>query len=436
MNSCKEDILKREEVSEINVRPTVAFRAAGDARYDLLGYGYDADKEFASANSARAKVIDVDKIMSKDPSLIEQGIIATQYGTLISGESYKEYSKSQSLKVKATASFNLFKKIFDTSFSGSSSGESFESSRYSYASYDLKIQQRRLTIYADESELFMNYLTRNFERDCQQLSAQGLVTRYGTHVLTDISLGGKLNVTYRAIINKTNKKRAAEAGISMGIAKIFNLNVKGNYSSSEAAENRNAELHFRTIGGDPSNSLIGSMGADGSVSAISIAPWQNSVTLANSQLIDIGENGLIPLYKLVPNSKKRNEVKDYIFSKIYGLKKNKDYLLNGFYYAYSLGRPGWGAFCGKVCYQIDEGLITISERSWFESYEAEKAFVNAGKVYPEDFYEINSEEKFKNHINHFYLYTQNLDLISPYLVSDRKAKDCPILVQEKQSGKY
>ena len=327
MMSCTDEILQKGDGSE-NAQNAEVRRSAGDGKLDLLGYGYDATKEFANANSARAKVIDVDRIKREAPGRIEDGIIDIQRTSITSGSNYEEYNKNLSVKVKATAKFLLF----SATLKGSFSQEELSSDLYSYASVDLKIQRRRLTIYMDKDELCTKYLTSTFVQDCRKLNAEQLVNRYGTHVLKNIVLGGRLSALYRSKVSSGSKKRVVEAGVSVGVSKIFNIEVDGAQSSSEANKNSEESLRYFTVGGSSSNALVGKIGPKENI-VIDIIPWQNSVTLKNAQLIDIDEDGLIPLYELIPDSRKRNEVKNYIFSRIYGLKRYTDYLLNGDIYA-------------------------------------------------------------------------------------------------------
>ena len=429
MMSCTDEILRKGDISE-EVQ-NAERRSAGDGKLDLLGYGYDATKAFANPNSARAKVIDVDRIKREAPGRIEEGIIGIQKNSITSGSNYTEYNKNVSVKVNATAKFLLF----STTLSSSFSQEELSSSLHSYASVDLKVQRRKLTIYMNEDELCTKYLTSTFTQDCHMLSAEQLVNRYGTHVLRDIVLGGKLSVFYRSQANSSSKKKTVEAGISAGISKIFNIQVDGGYSSSEVSKNSDESLRYYTIGGDPANALVGKVGPKENV-VIDITPWQKSVTLQNAQLIDINEDGLIPLYNLIPDSRKKNEVKDYIFSRIYGLIRNRDYLLNGDFYNYIFNpiHPGFPTLT-RIVYQIDEGLITVLDRDY--SGQGDIIFNSDSVIrsaYPPR--QGADYDMFETYVQNIRKYTTDLDQYSPYPISTRKAKDRPILVQEIPSGKF
>lgn len=301
--SCSEESLDVKDESELPLT-----RSAGDGGYDLLGYGYDEKGAFADAAYAKAKVIEIEKLDRKEPNRVEKGVIGKQYFTNFSGENYTSYARSVSLKFKQ--SFSVFK-LLKTSLNWAFQGDDFGSNRYSYASYDMNIQRRRLTIVSDSRHLAENYVTDIFKEDYKHLAPDKLIKRYGAFVLRDIVLGGKLSVAYRSQINTTGKKRIVEAGMSMGMKAIFNVSLKGNYTASDSSMNRNAKLSYRTIGGDPSVGLISTIDMKENRSRININPWQNSVSLQNAQLIDIREDGLIPLYELVADYDKRYELLNY-----------------------------------------------------------------------------------------------------------------------------
>ena len=46
-----------------------------------------------------------------------------------------------------------------------------------------------------------------------------IIQHYGTHVLTDITLGGRITVLYRSSINTSKKTATVEAGCASGIKK-------------------------------------------------------------------------------------------------------------------------------------------------------------------------------------------------------------------------
>ncbi|MGY0039820.1 MAC/perforin domain-containing protein [Pedobacter sp. NJ-S-72] len=153
---------------------------------------------------------------------------------------------------------------------------------------------------------------RSFIADAQKSTPQNIVARYGTHVLSNIVLGGKISFLYRSETKNTDRIKAAMAGINMPLAKIFGITADINTDSKESLKNYSQSINYKTVGGDPTISLIGQIPIGKDLPVINVTSWQSSVTIENSQLIDIRSNGLIPIYELIPDAGKRSLVKAYV----------------------------------------------------------------------------------------------------------------------------
>lgn len=323
LSGCRKDLV----VSDNNTTS----RSAGDNDLDLLGFGYNAEDRFADERSAKAKVIDVEKIRAfpDNTNRIEIGNIGGQNTIVVSGEDAKSYAKNVTKKVNVSAGMLLFKGELKSTFVD----EDFNSSKYSYATLEKLIYRKKLSIYMSVNDVKNKYLTSNFIADCETMSPAELVSTYGTHVLTDITLGGRLKLTYRSQINSTNKTRKVEAGVNLGGIKIFGLGISAdgniNYSQNEITNNTNQSLMYQAIGGDPSVNITGNVNlSNPNVPTVDINQWQSTVSTQNSRLIGIGENGLIPLYELVPGHK-GEEVRKYLLGNKFDLKRGFEYFLNG-----------------------------------------------------------------------------------------------------------
>lgn len=297
---------KKNEIQQPSTGKTIA-RSAGDGKNDLLGYGYDVTGEYANSSAARFPVINVDALQQAQPIRIEWDLSKKQTGNLVAGENAKSYLEKKSLKVKGSFGVGVFKASITTSFSSSD----MFSSKYVYSGYDLVIQQKRVKMNAGIA-LMKAYLNPNFLADIQNETPQYIVKTYGTHVLGDITLGAKLQVTYRSETSNTNREKASEAGVDVSVGKIFSINTGFNHSETETASNFSQSLHYKTIGGDPSKSLIATVPVGTNVPKVSIADWQASSTLANAEMIDFNPEALIPLYELVTDVAKQTALKNYI----------------------------------------------------------------------------------------------------------------------------
>ena len=322
-SSCHKDLVTSNAPTTI--------RTAGDGNLDLLGYGYDIRGRYADARSAKGKVLDVERLLTTEADRVQLANVDNQLTGITSGKSLTEFSSEISKKVKVTAGF-----LFFTSEITSNINKIYtDTSSTSFATGDVIVNRRRLTLNATANQL-RPYLTASFINDCNQLSAADLVNTYGAAVLRDIFLGGKLHFAYGSRINSTTQKQSAGNGINAGVKGILgiNLSVSGEYaqtmSTAEHQKYSNEYLSYETIGGDASQSLIGAVNlGNPSNPSVNVTPWLNSVTRQNAQLIDFGDNALIPIYELIPNAQKRNEVKNYILTQYYHLSEGSDFFLEG-----------------------------------------------------------------------------------------------------------
>jgi hypothetical protein len=298
---------KKQDVTPQPTTSKTMPRSAGDGKNDLLGYGYDVTGEYANSISARFPVINVDALQQDQPVRIEWDLSKKQIGNLVAGENAKSYLEKKSLKVKGSFGIGLFKASITTAFSSSD----VFASKYVYSSYDLVIQQKRVKMNAGTA-LMKRYLTPSFLADLQNETPQYIVRTYGTHVLGDITLGAKLQVLYRSETSSSTREKASEAGVDVSVGKVFSINTGFNHSETETASNFSQSLHYKTIGGDPSKSLISTIPIGSTVPKVNIADWQASSTLANAEMIDFNPEALIPLYELVDDVNKQAALKTYI----------------------------------------------------------------------------------------------------------------------------
>jgi len=300
----KNDALEKLKPNDV---PTIM--SARDGQNDLLGYGYDATGEYANSSSSKFSVINVTALKADQPLRVEWDLSKTQVGTLSAGENARSYLDKKSTKVKAGVDIPLFKASVETSFGSTNSF----SSKYIYSGFDLVIKQKRVKTSAD-IDLLKQYLQPTFAADIQNKTPEYIVSAYGTHVLLDIILGAKLEVMYQSESIASERTRASEIGIDVGLKKFFGMTAGLNYSYNEEEKNSNFydRLHYRTVGGDPSRNLIGEIPLGSAVPRVDISAWQSSSTEANAELIDFGENGLLPIYELISDPVKKEAVRSYV----------------------------------------------------------------------------------------------------------------------------
>lgn len=323
----------------------------------------------ASAESAKVSVLNIDKFVTENPGLFSQNDDVNDYFEYSYGENAESYSKKLTQKYKLTLDLQLFKvvKLFRGELNASFAKKDSASAKYVYATVRKMIRQRTMKIYSTTENLRNNYLTEQFKSDLVSLSATALVERYGTHVLTDIELGARLDMNYESQTNNSKREEAATAGANISVSKFFNVTADLATNSVDASSNYNQKLYYNSVGGDGTKSLVGEIALDNSTIKINIGNWQSSCTKDNAALIKIAEDGLTALEDFISDPVKKQQVKaaveQYIIDRQIKLSYAKLQLYN--FYSNQLGHiftvdasfsntnPGWRRIINDPMYVYD-----------------------------------------------------------------------------------
>lgn len=322
--------------------PKGSRNSAGVGPYDVLGHGYDVTGFYAESSSAGFQIIDIARFKQDfSARVIDENPRIQEYKEDY-GENSEQYSKSISNRASATTGFKLFGLSISGNFYSSNDESSSFDIKYIYGSYKLLIKQKRYRLNASVVML-QNYLTPEFTFDLQNKSASQILRDYGTHVMIDIYTGGKFNMLYQAETSNEDRTLAARAGLKLGAHGIFNMSIADSNSVdiSASQQNYSKRIAYKALGGDPTQQIRGLINIDFSTPSISLTAWQNSVTPNNSVLVDFGQHGLIPIYDLIIDPIKKNEltlaVNQYIIN---GSVKNKYKRVP----VYHLYLDGWANF--------------------------------------------------------------------------------------------
>ena len=298
---------EHEEMLVDEVQQTLASelsRAGGDQVYDFLGYGYDATGEYFTEGSTRFQVIDVVSFQQENSGRVVSNTSKVVKGEVISGENAEDYTRELSISTNVGIGIRLF---------GGSVKNSFKhtvdySSKYAIASYNWMIQHKRVALNAD-AEFLQNYLTNEFREDLETKDASYIISRYGTHILTNIILGGRLEIMYRSSMVDEKRKSIASAGVTASYAKIFNAGTDIDYNMDLALKNSEQKLTYRMIGGEPTTSSPATLEiTSGIYPRIDISEWINSCTPQRMNFIGAAPGSLIPIYELVKDQAKRTKL--------------------------------------------------------------------------------------------------------------------------------
>jgi len=301
----------------------------GDGKYDAVGQGTDVTIDYANIESTRYAVIDVERLAADYPQeVVISYIYDEKHNGIYSAEAYS-YSEEMSKQQSSTAGFAIFKRNISSSFSNTTTSSEKFDGKYIYAFYDFYKRIKQVSIPTEKLYILRNYLTNTFWDGVNNLTPEQLVRQFGTHVMTNIYVGGKLNLRYRAESRSSDRKTASEHGMNWGVSRISGMNNTSG-ATSEQKQNFNQSMLIEAHGG--SVSISGTKGSVTEPPTLNINDWKNSITEQTSQLIDFGsKDSLVPIYEFITDPAKKAAVKEYVENYIRASQVVTDYYFAGWY---------------------------------------------------------------------------------------------------------
>lgn len=261
----------------------------------LIGCGYDVTEEYMQSTSARAKILDYKKLKVEN-KILKRNQPSTVVKVIV-GENAEDYCQNLSSELKLGASKAAFSGAISAKFKG---GEN-HSYKYSYGSLFQIINMEKKYISISKSEL-KNFVSEDFLNYVKNSSADDIIAQYGTHIITDVILGGRLEITYRSIIQSQNKSSDMEFKLNASVKKMFSAEGSTSISGERSKKNEESSLYIQTIGGDPCKGITVTAATDEGLSLKSnFDDWKNSLSDANIDLIYMDNVG-ISLDEVIPDT--------------------------------------------------------------------------------------------------------------------------------------
>lgn len=309
-------------ISEIEVKhiDSPSLRSLNSNKYSVLGAGYDAARTaFDDHIDVRSQIIDIERYLKsreiKDEDAIHISNVNESYG-----KTYDEYLKSESIGFNLNFKASLFGvklSWFNTEFSMNSSHSNKNVSKTSYHKYEELTVKRRIFFDNVAPSELKKYLTPQFVNDLKVLSASEIVNVYGTHVLTDVLLGGKLSIYASAEVQENEFNSFLSINTS-----LFSGTLKGNKETtiSKKLLKANYSLLVKTYGGDNVSASY-PLREDGYVSpdVLDYSKWSNSLNTKTGLLIGIGRKQVYPISEFIDDYIKKVEVETAINEHLFAL---------------------------------------------------------------------------------------------------------------------
>jgi hypothetical protein len=273
--------------------------------YNFLGFGFDVTDKFNAEVSVRADVVDIPSYAASESSRINIIKGTESSWKNIESQNAVNLSEKFSNSFLETKGLKLFGNTLDNMFPGTLVTDK----KYIYGYYsNYSVRKRYRFYYANDVNRF---LTSDFKRDINLLSAQDLVHKYGTHVLSGINMGSKFDVFYQAEAPEESREAIIREGLRYALKETFGL-VSGyldDVNLEKLNANSSAKIYYKSIGGDTTK--LETEIIDNRVK-LNITNWHSSTTEDRARFIGVFDNGLEPLYSFIDDSTKKAEVKAYL----------------------------------------------------------------------------------------------------------------------------
>lgn len=309
-----EIIVSEDEKNGIVAEGMLGAAGAKVSTYEgFLGYGY---------NLLEAAYYNQDDIKASNPIIDTDALAAAGYvyvnantansinlSTFIS-DTTKEYSIAISAAANLKGRVGLtgsFKASFEMDYN------SEIKSNQKLITTQSRLYTRRDFIYGATNSELAEFVTREFKSDAKDKSPEELISKYGSHILKDIYLGGRFELNYLYTNTSGVTTEAIRASVSASNGWVSG-SASGSTDTRRKEVEENSKLLIRAYGGsvtvDP-NSI--------EKARESYAAWAQGVENGKINFVDCTE--IIPLWEVIANmdfegaKDKAKEVDQYFNSK-------------------------------------------------------------------------------------------------------------------------
>ncbi|MBK5721327.1 hypothetical protein JGH11_10630, partial [Dysgonomonas sp. Marseille-P4677] len=219
MFSCS-DLTDIESIAGDTQETSTNLKVLGDGAYEALGYGYDITEDYLSFEAYKKReLINLVAFKADLPNLLRKELINESDSKVYGGSDAYSYTKDIMKTVGVESSVNVFKdmndvvvkgdgnkSIFSGSYSNTTKSQYEYSTKYSFATGEIINRKYQYTLDAS-IETFLKYLSPDFIQDIKNVttaaSADALVIKWGTHLLTDFEVGAIYRFYYRTALEST-----------------------------------------------------------------------------------------------------------------------------------------------------------------------------------------------------------------------------------------
>ena len=291
----------------------------GDIAY-AVGYGYNLISEPGVKSVSRCPIIALEKLKEAGNGFGRQlnGVSSSSYSETYAENTIDEIITKMSIESKVSGS----KCGFSAEVGGSFTSSQKKSKNHFFVMGTHDISVRNVVLVGPSTAQLKDFMTDNAKADIEgtnrlypstQEGFKKLIDNYGTHLILQAELGGRLR--YATTVDKTLASNTTEAKAYANASyknKIVSGEVKASAEQQKKYEKNESKVitNVTTLGGD--FAIASQIDGQGNDNDTKINDWKKSLSeFKNLMMVGIN-NELVPIYELIEDPDRAADLKEYI----------------------------------------------------------------------------------------------------------------------------
>ena len=256
-----------------------------------LGYGYNIlTAAFYNHKDIKTShpVIDMDSLVKQDKVYVENKSSQHVDSVTFVSSSAREYSEHFASAAKIKAKF-AFTGSFEASFKMNRTTQM--NSNQKLITTQALLETQNDYILDVDAKLLADNVTSTFKKAVSEKTAKDLIDLYGTHVLSNISLGGRFDLNY--LYTRTETSQSTDIVVS---AQASYRNISGNASGTDSTDKTEIDTHSKLYAKSYGGSVVG----DRTTVKAAIESYKEwSAGVENGKVTLVNASEVIPLWDIV-----------------------------------------------------------------------------------------------------------------------------------------
>jgi hypothetical protein len=271
-----------------------------ESGFEVLGAGYDVFDNYADPLEVKATLLD--RAAMRNDGLFEERPYERSTFYTATGTTIQEYAYSLNHSTQISGSYSFFSASVGVNFSENR----YTHTRYSFATVQSLIKKYGLRVKLDvTADQLKPYLTEtaNNNLNSDKVTPEELFQMYGTHVVTGLIVGGRLDYSVSADMTQVDESTRiglyAEASFKSGFASA-ELQTSTEIEENMSSFNETMEKRLEVYGGQ-------SEYGQNIVNDDDYRAWIESVS-ENPVFCDFEESGLVPIWELCDDQNRSDAI--------------------------------------------------------------------------------------------------------------------------------